>query len=93
MRRAVLIFTISLSRPLAASSQRSASAIFAALARVSHRVATPAARIAVWHIAGESRRKLRGIYSGALRAAFLSGEFIALGQANTILTDWGRSAS
>jgi len=38
----------------------------------------------------ESLRKLRGIYSDALRAASCSGEFIALGQSNTpFLDDWG----
>jgi hypothetical protein len=31
----------------------------------------------------ESMRKLRGIYSDALRAASCSGEFIAFGQSNT----------
>jgi hypothetical protein len=31
----------------------------------------------------EEARKLRGIYLDALRAASCSGEFIALGQANT----------
>jgi hypothetical protein len=35
-------------------------------------------------------RKLRGIYSHALRAASCSGEFIAYGQANTpFINDWG----
>jgi hypothetical protein len=41
----------------------------------------------------ESLWKLRGIYSDALRAASCSGEFIALGQANTPLSigDWSVS--
>jgi hypothetical protein len=41
----------------------------------------------------ESLRKLRGIYSDALRAASCSGEFIASGQANTPLSigDWSVS--
>jgi hypothetical protein len=41
-----------------------------------------------------SLRKLRGIYSDALRAASLSGEFIALGQANTpfsVIGEWSVS--
>jgi hypothetical protein len=42
----------------------------------------------------ESRWKLRGIYSDALRAASCSGEFIAYGQANASLSrigDWSVS--
>jgi len=42
----------------------------------------------------KSLRKLRGIYSDALRAASCSGEFIACGQANTpssMIGDWSVS--
>ena len=42
----------------------------------------------------KSLRKLRGIYSDALRAASLSDEFIAWGQANTpfsVIGDWSVS--
>ena len=41
----------------------------------------------------KSMRKLRGIYSDALRAASLSGEFIALGQAIPLSQRLGTGAS